>query len=117
MQRAMLRVGCSVPRAPHFRDRPRHVNHREVKWVLLSHNTKKLLFVKLVCLSNEPPGPFHRAVQRHLVRDDRIRLTSYALVVGSHAEDSTTKEYFVPYSCGRLPQPWNTLHFPTVPGE
>ena len=30
-QRATLRVRCSVPYAPHFCDRPRHVNHREVQ--------------------------------------------------------------------------------------
>ena len=76
-----------------------------------------LLFVKLVCLPNESPGPVHRAVQRRLVPDDGIFLTSYTLVVGSHAADSTTNGYFVPFSSGGLPQPWNTLPFPTVAGE
>ena len=76
-----------------------------------------LLFVKLVRLPNESPGPVHRAVQRRLVPDDGIFLTSYALVVGSHTADSTTNGYFVPLSSGGLPQPRNTLPFPTVPGE
>ena len=76
-----------------------------------------LLFVKLVRLPNESPGAVHRAVQRRLVPDDGIFLTSYAVVVGSHAADSTTNGYFVPFSSGGLPQPWNTLPFPTVAGE
>ena len=76
-----------------------------------------LLFVKLLCLSNDSPGPVHRAVQRRLVPDDGIFLMSYALVVGSHAADSTTNGYFVPFNFGGLPQPWNTLPFPTVAGE
>ena len=76
-----------------------------------------LLFVNLVRLPNESPGPVHRAVQRRLVLDDGIFLMSYTLVVGSHAADSTTNEYFIPFSCGGLPQPWNTLPFPTVAGE
>ena len=76
-----------------------------------------LLFVKLVRLPNESPGPVHRAVQRRLVPDDGIFLTSYTLVVGSHAVDSTTNGYFMPFSSGGLPQPWNTLPFPMVAGE
>ena len=76
-----------------------------------------LLFVKLVCLPRESPGPVHRAVQRHPVHDDGILLTSYTLVFGSHTADSTTKGYFVPFNFGGLPQPWSTLPFPTVPGE
>ena len=76
-----------------------------------------LLFVKLVRLRNESPGPVHRAVQRRHVPGDVIFLTSYTLVVGSHAADSTTNGYFVPFSSGGLPQPWNALPFPTVPGE
>ena len=56
-------------------------------------------------------------VQRRLVPDDGIFLTSYTLVVGLHTADSTTNGYFVPFSFGGLPQPWNTLPFPTVPGE
>ena len=76
-----------------------------------------LLFLKLVRLPNESPGPVHRAVQRRLVADDGIFLTSYTLVVGSHAADSTTKGYLVPFSFASLPQPWNMLPFPTVAGE
>ena len=76
-----------------------------------------LLFVKLVPLPNGSPGPIHRAAQRRLVLDDRIFFTSYTLVVGPHAADSTTNGYFVPYSSGGLPQPWNGLPFPTVAGE
>ena len=49
-----------------------------------------LLFVKLVRLPNESPGPVHRAAQKRLVPDDGIFLTSYTLIVGSHAADSTT---------------------------
>ena len=30
-QCTMLRTGCSVPRAPHFHDCPRHVNQREAQ--------------------------------------------------------------------------------------
>ena len=74
------------------------------------------LFVKLVHLPNESPGPVHRAVQRRLVPDDGI-LTSYTLVVGSHPADSTTNGYLIPFSSGGLPQPWNRLPFPTVAGE
>ena len=76
-----------------------------------------LLFVKLVGLPNESPGPVHRAVQRRLVPDDRSFLTSYTVVVESHAAHSTTNGYLVPFSSGGLPQPWNTLPFPTVAGE
>ena len=76
-----------------------------------------LLFLKLVRLPNESPGPVHRAVQRRLVRNDGIFLTSYTLVVGSHAADSTTNGYFVPFRYGGLVQPWNTLPVPTVAGE
>ena len=76
-----------------------------------------LLFVKLVRLPNESPGPVHRAAQRRLVPDDGIFLTSCTLVVGSHAADSTPNGYFVPFLSAGLPQPWNTLPFPTVAGE
>ena len=58
-----------------------------------------------------------RAVQRRSVLDDGVFLTSYTLVVGSHAAYSTMNGYFVPFSCGGLSQPWNTLPFPTVAGE
>ena len=40
-----------------------------------------LLFVTLVRISSESPGPIHRATQGRLVRDDGIFLTSYTLVV------------------------------------
>ena len=76
-----------------------------------------LLIVKLMRLPNESPGPAHRAVQRRLVLDDGIFLTSYTLVVGSHAADSTTNTHFVPFSSRGLPQPWNTLPSHTVADE
>ena len=47
-----------------------------------------LLFVKLVRLPNESPGPVHCVVQRGLVPDDGIFLTCYTLVVEAHAADS-----------------------------
>ena len=75
------------------------------------------LSVKLVRLPNESPGQVQRAGPRRLVPDEGIFLPSYTLVVGSHAADSTTNGYFVPFSSGGLPQPWNTLPFPTVAGE
>ena len=74
-----------------------------------------LLFITLVRISSESPGPLHRAVQRLLARDDGIFLTSYTLVVGSHMVDSTINGYFVPIRAGGLPQPWGTLPFPTEP--
>ena len=48
-----------------------------------------LLFAKLGRISTESPEPFHRALQRQLVPNDKIFLTSYTLVVGPHAADST----------------------------
>ena len=43
-----------------------------------------LLFANLVCMPSESPGPVHCAIQRRLVPDDRICLTSYTPVVGPH---------------------------------
>ena len=76
-----------------------------------------ILFVKLVRLPNESPGTVHRAVQRRLVPHDGIFLSSYTLAVRSHAADSTTNGYFVPFISGGLPQPWKTLPCPTVAGK
>ena len=77
-----------------------------------------LLCPKLVRIPSGSPGLGYRAVQRYLLPDDGIFLTSYTLVVASHAVDSTTSRYCVPFSSGGLPQPWNALPpFPTEPGE
>ena len=75
------------------------------------------LFAKLMCNPGEKPGLAHRAVQRRLVPDDGIFLTSYTLVVGLHTADITTNGYFVQFISGGLPQLWNVLPFPTEPGE
>ena len=63
-----------------------------------------LLFAKLVRIPAGSTRLVHRARQRRLVPDGRISLTSYTLVVGSRAVDSTTNGYLIPFISGGLPQ-------------
>ena len=95
------------------------MNHLDGVQMFFAGDQKQLhlLFVNLVRLPNEPPGLVRRAFQRRLVPDDGIFLTSYALVIGSHAADITTNGYFIPFRSRGLPQPCNTLPYPPVPGE
>ena len=48
---------------------------------------------------------------------DALFLTTGSSSLPTHTADRTRNGYFVPFSSGGLLQPWNTLPFPTVPGE
>ena len=106
--------GCTAPLPQHRWFAMKQLQRVRTS-LALDQKQLHLWFVKLVWLPNESPGPVDRAVQRCLVPHDGVILTSFTLVVGSHTADSTTNGYFVRFSCGGLPQLWNTLPFPTVP--